>query len=65
MKSGKSWWSSIGPIVLESILFIEIAIELYTGELTWKELSLMLIFCLLLAVIIHSIIMKRRRKSKE
>lgn len=64
MNSGKSWWRIIGSILLESILFVEIAIELYTGEMTCAELILMLICCLLLAVFIHSVIMKRKRRNK-
>lgn len=64
MKSGKSWWNIIGSIILESILFVEIAVDLYTGELTCTDLILMIIFCLLLAVIIHSIIMRKKRKSR-
>lgn len=64
MKSGKSWWGIIGSIVLESILFVEIAVELYTGEMTCTDLVLMLSFCLLLAVIIHSVIMRKKRKNR-
>jgi len=61
MKSRKSWWSIVGSIILESILFIEMAVELYTGEMTVSELILMLGVCFVLAVFIHFIIMKRKQ----
>ena len=61
MKSGKPLGSVIGLIVLESIMFIDLAIELYTGEMTWIELCWILIFCVLLAIPIFVIIRKKRK----
>ena len=65
MKSRKSWWSIVGAIIGESILFIEIAVELYTGEITSTELIEMFVFCLLLTVVLYSLIKRRRRKNKK
>ena len=65
MKSGKSWWTMIGLIIWESITFIDLAVDLYTGEMTVTELIKLLIFCLLLTVIIYYITKRRRHKNRE
>lgn len=65
MKSGKSWWAIIGTIVLESIWIVDLAIELYTGEVTYTELVFMLMCCLILAVFIYFMIRRRIQKSRE
>ena len=65
MKSGKPSGSVIGAVIMESILFIEIAVELYTGEITSTELIEMFVFCLLLTVVLYSLIKRRRRKNKK
>jgi len=63
MKSGKSWWTIIGLIIWESITFIDLAVDLYTGEMTVTELIKLLTFCLLLTVIIYYIVKRRRYKK--
>ena len=60
MTTGKPSGTGIGSIVLESIMVIEIAIELYTGEMTWTELCWMLILCVLLAITIFLFLRKKR-----
>ena len=64
MKSGKSWWAIIGAIVLESIWIIDLAIELYTGEVTYTELIITLAFCVVLAGLICSIFRRKRQKDR-
>lgn len=63
MKSGKSLMSVIGLIALESIMFVDLAIDLYTGEMTWIELCWILILCVLLAIPIV-VFMRKRRKNR-
>lgn len=65
MKSRGRLWGIVGPIISEGILFIEIGIDLYTGEMTCIELILELAFCLLLAGVISSLIMRRVRKDRS
>ncbi len=50
MKSRKTLWYSIGLIVTESIMFIDLAVDMYTGEMTWIEVCWLLIICVLLAI---------------
>lgn len=64
MKSGKPSGSVIGAVIMESILFIEIAIDLYTGKMSWTDLSMILTICLLLAIPIVTI-MRKKRKNRE
>lgn len=63
MKSRKSWWGIIGSIAMELVLFIDLGIDLHTGEMTYRELILLLMFCAILAVTIHFFIMRRKRKK--
>ena len=65
MKSGKSRWSVVGLILWESIAFIDLGIDLYTGEITCTKLILMLTFCLLLAIFMYYVIRRRIRKTRE
>ena len=60
MKSGKTFGSVIGVIALESIMFIDLAVDLYTGEMTWIELCRILILCVLLAIPIFVFLRKKR-----
>lgn len=61
MTTVKPSGSSIGLIALESIMFIDLAIELYTGEMTWIELCRILILCVLLAILIFVILRKKTK----
>lgn len=54
----------IGSVIGEGILFAEIGIELYTGEITFAELILELTVCFLLAGFILSLVRKRMRKDR-
>lgn len=65
MKSKKSWLSIVGLILWESIAFIDLGIDLYSGEITYTKLALMLTFCLLLAIFICYLIRRRIRKSRQ
>lgn len=65
MKLQKTPWGLIGSIVADSILFIELGIDLYTGRMTGKELIELLAFCLILAVIIYYVIVRRKRKNRK
>ena len=51
-------------IITEGILFVETAIELYTGELTYADLIMLVTLCLILALLIHMIIMRKKRKCR-
>lgn len=62
MKSKKSLWRTIGAIILESILFVEVAVELYTGEKNLSDFGIIITFCLLLAIP-FVMIMKWKRKK--
>ena len=62
MKSGKTTGSVICAIIIESILFIEVAVELYTGEKSLADLGIIFTLCLLL-VIPFVMIMRRKRKN--
>jgi len=65
MKSGKSWLAIIGSILWESILFIEIGVDLYTGEQTVTELLAELTVCVLLTGIICAIIRRNIRRNRS
>lgn len=61
MKKGKHSVGGFGLVALESIMFIEIAIDLYTGKMTSFELCWMLILCVLLAILIFVILRKKTK----
>ena len=63
MKSGKSRWSVVGLIIWESIALIDLGVDLYTGEITVKELIVTLAFCLLGAIFMYYVF-KRIRKAR-
>ena len=65
MKSGKPSGSVIGAVIMESILFIEIAIDLYAGKMNWTDLSVILTICLLLTIPIVTIMRKIRINGKK
>ena len=65
MQSKKSWWSIVGLILWESITFIDLGIDLYSGEITSTKLVLMLAFCLLLAICMYYLVRRRIRKTRQ
>lgn len=65
MKSKKTWWGIAGAIALESICIIDLAVDLYTGQMTYTELICVLAFCATSAVVLISIIKSKNRKSRE
>lgn len=65
MKSKPALWGIVGWIILESVWIIDLGIDLYTGEMTCKDLIWMLAFCALSAVVIISFLKRWRRKARE
>ena len=65
MKSKTSLWGIVGWVIIESIWIIDLAVDLYTGEVTYKDFILMLVFCAFSAVVIVSVIKKMKRKNRE
>lgn len=61
MTSRKPSRSGIGLVALESIMFIDLAIDLYTGKVTWIELCWTLILCVLLAIPFFVFLRKKRK----
>ena len=64
MDAGTSKWGIVGWILLESIWIIDLAVDLYTGEMTPTKLILLLMFCAMSAAIFISVIRRKRRKSR-
>ena len=64
MKSGKFSWGVIGAIIFESIAFIDLAVDLYTGQMTVDELWWIRALCVLLSIPFFVFIRNRRRKNK-
>lgn len=64
MKSRKLTKSVFGSIILEGILFIDLAVDLYAGEMSWYDLgrigSLVLLFTIPIVLI-----MKRIRDARK
>ncbi len=65
MKPKKSWWNIVGLILWESIAFIDLGMDLYSGDITCTKLILMLAFCLLLAILMYYVIRRKIRKTRE
>lgn len=61
MKSGKSWWKPIIWIIGESIWVIELAVELYTGEMTTADLISILAFCTITTAVIFYFLKRKKR----
>ncbi len=64
MKSGGFSWGVIGAIIFESIAFIDLAVDLYTEQMTVDELCCMLVLSVLLAIPIFAFIRNRCRRKK-
>lgn len=61
-------WGIIGAIIWEAIWIIELAVELYRGEITYTDIISTAVFCLLFAALFISILLairRRRQKGRE
>ncbi|MBO5322618.1 MAG: hypothetical protein J6A88_00740 [Oscillospiraceae bacterium] len=65
MKSAKPWYVIVGWIIFEGIWIIELAVNLYTGQMTYAEFLSILAFSFVLAAIIFYIIKSRKRRNRE
>ena len=64
MNTKKKGLGVIGTLLSESILFVEMGIDLYKGEMTCIELILRLAFCLMVAGFLSSLILRKNRKDR-
>ena len=62
MKFGKSWWKMPGLILWESIAFIDLGIDLYTGKMNTAKLVLILTICLVVAIVLRNWFRKNRQR---
>lgn len=63
MKSRKPSRGVMGAIIVESVLFLEVAVELYTKEKSLSDLMMIIAISLLLAIP-FVMIMRRKRKNR-
>lgn len=62
MKSSKSSRGLVGTIIIEVILFFDLAADMYTGELNCTDLASIITLTMLLAIPFIIIIRKIRQK---
>lgn len=63
MNAGKTWWGIVGAIVLESIWSVDLAVDLYTGQMTYTKLLCVLALCVISAVVFIYIVKRSRQKN--
>ena len=65
MRPGKLSKNVIGSIIIEGILFIDLAVDLYTGEMSWRDLSRIISLVLLFTIPVTWIMRRIRDKRKS
>ena len=62
MRSKKASWNLVGTIIIEVILFVDLAVDLYSGKMNGSDLIRILSICLLLTIPFVIIVRKIRKR---
>lgn len=52
----------IGWIIADCLMMVEVIIEIYTGELTWPDLLLLILLSIILGISVVVLIKRYKRK---